>query len=50
MDYGKMIREKEKEYGIVIMVIDTKAIVKIIMKKEKEYIFSIMVKDMKVIL
>ncbi len=48
MDYGKMIREKEKEYGIVIMEIDTKEIVKMTMLKEREYIIITMVKDMKV--
>ena len=34
----KMIKEKEKEYIIIIMEIDMKVIIKMINKKEKEYI------------
>ena len=44
----KMIKDKEKEYLIIIMEIDMKVILKMI--KKKEYIIIIMEKDMKVIL
>ena len=33
----KMIKEKEKEYCIIIMVINMKVNLKMIKKKEKEY-------------
>jgi hypothetical protein len=46
---GKMIKGKEKEYCILMMVIDMKVIIKIIKEKEKEYTIKIMVIDMKVI-
>ena len=32
----KMIKKKEKEYFIIIMVIDMKVIIRMIKKKEKE--------------
>ena len=44
-----MIKEKEKEYFIGIMVRDMKVIGKMIIKKEKEYIIIIVAVDMKVI-
>ena len=47
---GKMIKGKEKEYNIIMMVIDMKEILKMINLKEKEYFIIIMVIDMKVIL
>ena len=37
-DNLKMIKEKEKEYIIIIMERDMKEIIKIIKLKEKEYI------------
>ena len=39
----KMIKEKEKEYIILIMVIDLKETLKMIKEKEKEYFIIIMV-------
>ena len=43
----KMIKDKEKEYFIGIMVIDMEGIGKMIKKKEKEYIIIIIVKKKK---
>ena len=42
-----MIKEKAKEYIIIIVVIDMKENLKIIILKEKEYIIIKMVIDMK---
>ena len=39
----KIIKEMEKEYIILIVVIDMKEIIKMIKEKEKEYIIIIMV-------
>ena len=39
----KMVKEKEKEYIIIIMVIDMKEIGKMIKEKEKEYFIIITV-------
>ena len=48
---GKMIKKKEKEYIILIMVngkvIDMKGILKMVRGKEKEYIIIMMAIDMK---
>ena len=44
---GEIIKKKEKEYFIGMMVIDMKVIIKIIKEKEKEYIIIMMVIDMK---
>ena len=56
-DYGRYIRqvvnglrEKEKEYFIIMMVKDMKVIGKTIKEKEKVFITLMMVIDMKVIL
>jgi len=40
---GKIIKKKEKEYIIIIMVADMKENGKMIKEKEKEYIIIIMV-------
>ena len=45
-EIGKMINMKEKEFIMVVMVIDMKEILEIIGKK-KEFIIIIMVIDMK---
>ena len=42
----KRIKEKEKEYIIIIMEIDMKENGKIIIKKDMEYIIIMMEKDM----
>ena len=44
--YIKMIKEKEKEYIIGMMVEDMKEIGKMIKKKEKEYMIIIVEIDM----
>ena len=41
-EIGKMVKEEEKEYFILIMAIDMKETIKMIKKKEKEYIIIIM--------
>ena len=46
---GKMIKEREKEYIIIIMKINMMENRKKIKKKEKEYIILIMEINMKVI-
>ena len=46
-EIGEILEEKEKEYIIIIMVIDMKEIGEILKKKEKEYINIIMVIDIK---
>jgi len=46
-EIGKMIKGKEKEYIIIIMMINMTEIIKMIKKKEKEYIILVMVSDMK---
>ena len=43
----EMIKQKEKEYIILIMEIDMKEIGKMIVEKEKEYFIIVMVIDMK---
>ena len=40
---GEMIKKKEKEYIIIIMVIYMKEIIEMVKKKEKEFIILIMV-------
>ena len=45
-----MVRLKEKEFIIIIMEKNKKAILKMIKRKEKEFIIIRMVIDMKVIL
>ena len=46
MEIGKIIKEKAKEYYIIMMVIDMKEN-KIIKEKAKEYYIIMMVIDMK---
>ena len=41
----KMIKEKEKELNILIMVIDMKVILEMVKEKEKEFIIIIVVID-----